>query len=69
MSFVIDRFEGEIAVAVLSSGKRYNINKALLPDCAKEGDVINITVSKQETENRKQEAKSLLDSLFDKTEE
>lgn len=65
MSFVIDRFEREIAVVVSADGKIYNISKALLPECAKEGDVINITVDKEETENRKQEVKNLLDSLFD----
>lgn len=64
MTFIIDRFEGEFAV-VEAQGKVYNIPKALLPEGAKEGDVIATRVETQETEIRKAQAENLLNSLFD----
>ena len=63
MTFIIDRFEEEFAV-VEASGNMYNIPKALLPENAKEGDVITTEISSPSTEDKKEEARSLLDSLF-----
>ena len=63
MTFIIDRIEGEFAV-VEAKGDFYNIPKALLPENAKEGDVITTQINKEETENKKQESRNLLDNLF-----
>ena len=63
MTYIIDRFESDFAVVELN-GNSYNIPKILLPVDAKEGDVITTAVDKNATENKKTEARSLLDSLF-----
>lgn len=63
MTFIIDRFEGEFAV-VEANEKTYNIAKALLPDDAKEGSVIEVKVDKEATEKAKNEAADLLKDLF-----
>ncbi|MBQ2897048.1 MAG: DUF3006 domain-containing protein [Clostridia bacterium] len=68
MSFTVDRFEAEFAVVITDDGSSYNIPKALLPEDAKEGSVINISLDKRKTEQKKQEVKNLLNSLFDETE-
>ena len=52
MTFIIDRFEGDFAV-VEANEKTYNIAKALLPDDAKEGSVIEVKVDKEATEKAK----------------
>lgn len=65
MSFSIDRFEGSIAAVVSDDGKTYNIPKALLPENAKEGDIINIIVDEKKTGNKKNEVRNLLNDLFD----
>lgn len=62
MKAVIDRFEGDYAVAVLKNGETAVISKKLLPR-AGEGDVIRITYDKTATERRKREARELFDSL------
>ncbi len=63
MTFIIDRFEGDMAV-IEAGGNTYNIPAIILPENAKEGDVITTQIHKEETENKKQEARNLLDSLF-----
>lgn len=68
MSFVIDRFEEKFAVIVAPSGEIYNIPKAILPEDAKEGCIVDIIVNHKDTDIKKQEVKRLLDSLFDETE-
>ncbi|MDK2821473.1 MAG: hypothetical protein PWP31_1438 [Clostridia bacterium] len=67
---MIDRFEGEHAVVELEDGKMKDIKKSLLPDNAKEGDVLiinekGIKIDKEETHKRKEEIKSLMDELFE----
>lgn len=68
MKFAIDRFEQDIAIVVTDDGNTYNIPKALLPKEAKEGNVISAFVDRQETDEKKQEVKNLLNSLFNETE-
>lgn len=63
MTFIIDRFEGNMAVVELGDNF-YNIPKALLPENAKEGDVITTEINEKETKVKKAEARSLLDDLF-----
>ena len=64
VSFIIDRLEGEYAILEIREGEFSQMPKRLLPDAAKEGDVVIITVDKQETEQRKQRIEGLMDKLF-----
>ena len=70
MKVSIDRFEGEIAVCEQDNGEILNIEKSRLPENAKEGDVLDIdddmiTIDHDETEQRKEQIKKLVDDLFD----
>lgn len=40
MKYIIDRFEGDVAFCETADGKREEINKALLPESAKEGSAV-----------------------------
>jgi hypothetical protein len=66
MRIIIDRFEGDHAVCELSEREMVNINKCLIPENAKEGDVlnINITIDISETNKRKSDIKKLEDELW-----
>jgi len=63
MKIIIDRFEEDLAVCELENGKRISVSKKLFPG-AEEGDVINISVDRDETEKRKENANKRLHSLF-----
>ncbi len=66
-SFVIDRFEGDLAVLETLEGPvfTFSLPKNLLPRKAKEGDVLNIdiTINRAETRQRKKAIRNKLDSL------
>ncbi|TYP56686.1 DUF3006 domain-containing protein [Thermosediminibacter litoriperuensis] len=65
---VIDRFEGEFAVIETTDGKIINIKKHLLPERAREGDVIdleNLTIDEPETRRRKREIEEMARYLFE----
>lgn len=64
MNFVVDRFEGDYAVVELKNKEMLNIPRAILPEQAKEGDVINISIEETETENRKKRIEDKFNSLF-----
>ncbi len=64
MKLIIDRFEGEYAVAEMPDGKMVNVPKILLSD-AKEGDVVEITVNKNETQKIKDEISELMESVWE----
>lgn len=68
MQVTIDRFEGDYAVVEFENkdGKEMfvNIPMVLLPD-ANEGDVIKITIDKDETKKRAEHIKNLMDNLFE----
>lgn len=64
MKVIIDRFEGDYAVVEIEVGKCVNIPKILVPN-AKEGDVINIEIDKNETEERKKNIKNLMNNIFE----
>ena len=64
MKVIIDRFEGEFAVAEMSDGKMINVPKILLSD-AEEGDIIEITVNKNETQKLKAEVSELIESVWE----
>ncbi|GAW94350.1 DUF3006 domain-containing protein [Calderihabitans maritimus] len=63
---VIDRFEGDMAV-IEYNGKTFDLPRSLLPEEAKEGDVlkISIEIDKEETEKRRKKIEKLMDELFD----
>lgn len=64
MRVIIDRFEGDFAVVELSDGKFVNLPKVLV-DGAQEGDVIDISINKRETEKRKSDTLDLMSHLFE----
>lgn len=65
--FVIDRFEGDWAVVEFDR-LTFNIPKVLLPEGAREGDVIEITISvnKKVTSERQKATQKMVDDLFEK---
>jgi len=64
MQIIIDRFEGEFAIVELSDKTIVKIPKILVPD-ALEGDIIDITINKNETKNRKNQIVNLIDDIFE----
>ena len=65
MEFVIDRFEGEIAVVELTDGKMAELPKGLLPSGAKEGDTVMIFVDDNKTKQVQEEIKELMDDVWE----
>lgn len=65
MKVIIDRFEGDFAVVELENKAMANLPKVLVPDDAKEGDIIEIIVATKETESRKQSVKKLTKDLWE----
>jgi len=65
MNLIIDRFEGGYAVVELPDRTFVNIPKKALPEEAKEGDIITITVNKSETERRKDNIRKLAEDLWE----
>ena len=65
MFYTIDRFEGDYAVLEDDDENRVNVKKALLPEMAKESDVLEFdgeayTVNAEETEKRRQSVIEML---------
>ncbi|QNB44998.1 DUF3006 family protein [Thermanaerosceptrum fracticalcis] len=70
MKVIIDRFEGPFAVCEDEERKMINIEKEKLPKEAKEGSVLiiqgdEIEIDYNETENRKNRIKKMMDSLWE----
>lgn len=63
-TLVIDRLEGGLAVCEISEGNFADIPVSALPEGVEEGDVINIYVNEAETEKRKKNINSLMNTLF-----
>ena len=61
---IIDRFESEFAVIELANGEKVIMPKILLPDDAKEGSIIHITVDTTESKNRENRIKNKMNRLF-----
>ena len=66
MTIVIDRFEGDFAVAELPDGGFAKLPRALVPADAGEGSVLRIETDAAETEKRRREAQDLLGDLLKK---
>ena len=65
MQGIIDRFEGEYAVIEYEK-KMYNISKIFIPEEAKEGNVLNIkiTVDQSGTDEQKEEISQLMKNVW-----
>lgn len=72
ITFSIDRFEGNFAVCEnTQTNKIINIEKSLLPDDCKEGDIIKFengkyTLDVSQSKKEKEDIKNLVNSLFKK---
>jgi hypothetical protein len=64
MKVIIDRFEGNFAVVELEDKSFCNMPNLLLPNNAKEGDVISISIDADDTSKRKKEASELFNDLI-----
>lgn len=64
MKFTIDRFEGDFAVVELEDREMVDLPLSLLPENAKEGDILNITIDKNASEIRRKRIQDKFDSLF-----
>ena len=64
MKVIIDRFEGEFAVVEIDAGKFANLPRVLLPEDAKEGATIVISVDREETVAREQKIEGMMSRLF-----
>lgn len=67
MAITIERFEGDWAV-IEYQGKIFNFPIELLPQGAKEGDIlkINLEVDKKQTKIAQDNAQKMLDDMFEK---
>jgi hypothetical protein len=65
MKVIIDRFEGDFAVVELEDRSMVNMPRQLLPDGAKEGDILAIEIDKGETASRKKRISKLMDNLWE----
>lgn len=66
MRFTIDRFEGDYAIIQSFEGKMIEIPKSIVPDEAVEGNVLNITIDKKESEEREIMIKEKFNRLLSK---
>lgn len=64
MKLTIDRIEGEWAVCEYEQGKTLDLPAALLPEGAREGDVLRLVVDREGTDERKARAEELRNRLF-----
>ena len=60
---IIDRFEGDFVVVETANGF-VNIPRTDVPTAAKEGDVLVLSLDKNETEVRKKRIDGMMNSLF-----
>lgn len=65
MKFIIDRFEDAIAVVELDDKEIIDIPRQILPRDAKEGDVIIVSIGKEETEERRKRIEGKFRLLFE----
>lgn len=61
--WIIDRFEGEYAI-IENSIETFAVPKSALPKNAREGDCLEVSISTEETNRRKEKANNLMDKLF-----
>lgn len=64
MKLIIDRFEGNFAIVELPDGRMIDCPKELLPDNAKEGSILSITVDENATKEKLQKNTDRMNRLF-----
>ncbi len=64
MKLIIDRFEGNMAIVELPDGKTVDCPKELLPQNAKEGSILSITVDETATNAKLTTNTERMNSLF-----
>ena len=64
MRIIIDRIEGDFAIVELPSGQMIDCARAMLPDNAKEGSILNITVDEEATNDKLQKVTERMNKLF-----
>ncbi len=70
MRYIIDRFEGRFAVCENENREMVNIPASMLPEGAKEGDVLEESggsyfLNRDETEKARTEIEKLMDDVFE----
>jgi hypothetical protein len=65
MKVIIDRFEDNFAIVELEDKNIIDIPIALIPEGAKEGDVLEIRIDTEETKLRKEKIEKLLNNLWE----
>lgn len=63
MKVIVDRFEGEYAVVEMENMEMCDMPRILIPN-AKEGDVIEIKISVDDVNERKEQIDALANKLF-----
>ncbi len=63
MQVKVDRIEEDYIVLELEDGNIIDVPKELIPG-AKEGDIVDIYINKDEREKKEEEVKKLMDDLF-----
>lgn len=63
MQVTVDRIEEDYIVLELEDGSIVDIPKELIPG-AKEGDIVDIYINKDEREKKEEVVKKLMDDLF-----
>lgn len=64
MKVIIDRIEGGFAVVELENGSHFNLPTGLLPEGAKEGSVIDISLDKAGEKKKRRDISRLENKLF-----
>ena len=64
MKIIVDKIEEDIATVELENGYMVNVPLVIL-DGAKEGDIVEILVKKNETDERKQTIEEIANKLFE----
>jgi len=63
MKVIIDRFEGDFAVVEIDLDAFVELPRILIPD-ATEGDVVEIIVRKDQTNERRETIENLMNQVF-----
>ena len=64
MKVIIDRFEGDYALVELEDKTIVDMPKILVPNGAREGDVIEIRLDRQGTEERRKRIEQIMNDLW-----
>lgn len=64
MKWIIDSISDNIVKCEVNEGNFFHISKSFLPENVKQGDVLTVSVSKKDTDERKSEINELMNNLF-----